>query len=73
MSLRPLPKLDDAAVMARLGRLSALRNARLDALHALRDSIVRLQGAQCDDLAEIASARACLDRLETVIALESAT
>lgn len=69
--LRPLPKLDDASAMAKLGRLSALRSARLDALHDLRDAVVRLQGGQSDDLAEIATARACLDRLDEIRGIEA--
>ncbi|WP_421883197.1 hypothetical protein [Methylibium sp.] len=68
--LRPIPDLDDAAAMAKLGRLSALRNARLDAAHALRDAVVRIQSGQADDLAEINLARAALDRLEEVIGIE---
>ena len=70
--IRPLPKLDDDAVMARLGRLSALRSARLDALHDLRDAAQCLQSRQDDDAAEyIATCRACLDRLEVLTALEA--
>lgn len=69
--LRPLPNLDDAAAMTKLGRLHALRNARLDALHDLRDAVVRLQNGQTDDLAEIAVARQCLDRLDEIRGIEA--
>lgn len=70
MSLRPLPDLDDATAMAKLGRLSALRNARLDAAHALRDAVTRIQSGQADDLAEVRMARAALDRLEEIVGIE---
>lgn len=62
--LRPLPDLDNAQAMTRLGRLSAIRSARLDAAHELRDVVTRLQGASADVRAEVATARAALDRLE---------
>lgn len=69
--LRPLPNLDDAAAMARLGRLSALRSARLDALHDLRDACTRIQsGAGSAQEHDIADARACLDRIERINELE---
>jgi hypothetical protein len=69
--LRPLPNLTDASAMEKLGRLSALRSARLDAFHGLRDCVTRLQSAsEVDDLAIIADARKCLDRLEEVSRLE---
>ena len=67
--LRPLPDLDDAAAMAKLGRLSAIRNARLDALHEMRDAFTRLQSANCDDAEEIANLKAALARLEEVIGI----
>lgn len=70
--MRPLPNLDDLSAMAKLGRLSALRNARLDAVHSLRDAVVRIQSGNADDLAEIRIAREALDRLEVVLNLESA-
>ena len=69
--LRPLPNLEDAGAMADLGRLHALRNARLDATHALRDCIVRLQSGQCDELSEINAARAALDRLALIASIEA--
>lgn len=72
MTLRRLPDLDDKSAMARLGRLSALRSARLDAVHALRDAVTRLQSAQCDDAAEIAAAREALERIAVVCILEDA-
>lgn len=64
--LRPLPDLDNQEAMLKLGRASALRNARLDAIHELRDSIVRLQNNVSFDAAEIETIRACLERLEQV-------
>ena len=67
MSLRPLPKLDDAAAMAKLGRLTAIRSARLDAMHDLRDCATQLQHAELDATYQarvIEAARACLDRIE---------
>lgn len=56
--------------MARLGRASAIRSARLDALHDLRDINTRLNSLQCNVAAEIAAARLCLDRLEALESLE---
>jgi hypothetical protein len=67
MSLRPLPRLDDAAAMAKLGRLAAIRSARLDAMHDLRDCSTQLQRADIDagdQALVIATARSCLDRIE---------
>ena len=69
--LRPLPNLDDVAAMSRLGRLSALRSARLDAVHDLRDCVTRLQSGQADEAKEIAAARAALVRLEEINGIES--
>lgn len=66
MSLRPMPKLDDAEAMARLGRASALRNARLDAIHALRDHLTRLNALDSDDSAELDGITACVDRLRLI-------
>ena len=40
MSLRPIPDLTNDQAMSKLGRLSAIRNARADALHELRDACV---------------------------------
>lgn len=68
--MRPLPDLANAAAMAKLGRLSALRSARADTLHALRDTTARLLSGQHDDAAEIVQARGLLDRLQAVIDLE---
>lgn len=62
--LRPLPNLEDDKAMAELGRLHSLRNARLDALHQLRDAVVRLQSGQCDENAEIMSAEEALTRIK---------
>lgn len=69
--LRPLPNLEDPGAMASLGRLHALRNAKLDAVHVLRDAVVRLQSGQADDLEEIKAARAALDRINEIKRLES--
>ena len=69
--MKPIPNLGDAAAMARLGRLSALRSARADALHGLRDCAQRLLSGQHDDGAQIADARALLDRLEEIAGLEA--
>lgn len=62
--LRPLPDLQDEEAMTKLGRLSAIRNAKLDALHLLRDCAVRLQSQQGDEIQDIQLARTALDRLE---------
>ena len=70
--LRPLPDLDNTTVMVKLGRLSAIRNARADALHELRDACVRLQsGASADDV-EFQSIEAALRRLKELNALHVA-
>ena len=68
--MKPLPDLDDAAAMAKLGRLSALRSYRADTLHALRDCAQRLLSGQHDDAGLIAEARDLLARLEEVAGLE---
>jgi len=70
MTLRKLPDLNDAEAMAALGRLHALRNARLDAVHALRDAVVRMQSGQFDDAAEIDAAHEALSRLEVIREIE---
>lgn len=67
--LRPLPDLNDTSAMVKLGRLSALRNARLDAIHAMRDAFTRLQSGNSDDAADIAALKAALVRLEEVIGI----
>lgn len=64
--LRPLPDLTNNEVMAKLGRASALRNARLDALHEMRDAVVRLQNGVSFDSVEIQTIRECLDRLTQI-------
>lgn len=69
--LRPLPNVNDAVAMAKLGRLSALRSARLDVMHALRDVASRLMSGQSDELKEIAEARLLLDRLEEINGIEA--
>lgn len=64
--LRPLPDLENSEAMQKLGRASALRNARLDALHEMRDAVVRLQNSVSFDSTEIETIRDCLTRLEQV-------
>ena len=66
MSLRPLPDIENSEAMQKLGRASALRNARLDALHEMRDAVVRLQNNVSFDSTEIETIRDCLTRLEQV-------
>lgn len=70
MSLRPIPNLSDDSAMAKLGRLSALRSARLDAVHELRDCYTQMQSDLADYLPTIQRARGCLDRLEELANLE---
>lgn len=67
--LKPLPNLDDDAAMARLGRLSALRNARLDAVHQLRDAVT-LINANPDSVQAIQDAEDAIGRLRELINLE---
>lgn len=69
--MKPLPNLDDGAAMAKLGRLSALRSARADVLHELREVATKLLHSSGDDGPHIDAARALLDRLEHVCSLES--
>ena len=64
MSLKPLPDIENAQAMTKLGRLSAIRNSRADALHMLRDCCVRLQSHVSDERLEIESIEACLARLK---------
>lgn len=71
MSLRPLPDLTNSEVMAKLGRASALRNARLDAIHAMRDAVVRLQTAASFDSVELPIIKACVERLEQLSELDN--
>lgn len=66
MALRPLPNLEDEKAMAKLGRLSALRSARLDAVHDLRDAVTQLNSAACNEDDAIKAARAAIDRLEAL-------
>ena len=67
--LRPLPDKSNTAALAKLGWLAAIRSARLDALHELRDCVTRLQSH--NDTEDIQAARAALDRLEQLNALEN--
>lgn len=68
-TLRPLPDLKNSEAMAKLGALSALRNARADALHQLRDACVRLQTGSGIDEVEIDLCEQALKRLKEVNAL----
>jgi hypothetical protein len=68
--LRPLPDLDNIVTMAKLGRLSALRSARLDALHELRDIVTRIQGGHSDAIEDVKAARVVLDRIEELAGIE---
>ena len=70
MAIRALPDLSNEAAMAKLGRLSALRSARLDAVHELRDCYTQMQSDLADYLPTIQRARGCLDRLEELANLE---
>ena len=54
--LRPLPDKSNTAALAKLGWLAAIRSARLDALHELRDCVTRLQSH--NDTEDIQAARA---------------
>lgn len=71
MTMRPIPDLANAALMAKLGKLSALRSARADALHFLRDSCVRLQNSSSNDAAEISNCELALRRLREIERLET--
>jgi hypothetical protein len=71
MSLRPLPDLTNADAMVKLGALSALRSARADALHQLRDACVRLQNSSSIDSIEIANCEEALQRLKDIEALHA--
>ena len=64
--LRPLPDIENDEAMKKLGRASALRSARLDAIHELRDAVVRLQNNVSLDSTEIETIRHCLNRLEQI-------
>ncbi len=67
--LKPLPNLDDDASMARLGRLHALRNARLDAVHLLRNACTSLN-ADPDNVLAIDDAEAAIKRLRELTGKE---
>ena len=69
--LRPLPDLDNAELMTKLGRLSAIRNARADALHELRDACVRLQSGASEDAIEIAVIERAIERLKQLEELKA--
>ena len=67
--LRPLPDKSNREALAKLGWLAAIRSARLDALHELRDCTTHLQSNITQEA--IDSARAALDRLEQLNAVEN--
>ena len=69
MSLRPIPDVNDAALMAKLGRAHTLRNARLDALHHLRDAVTVINASDTREAEGIDMARQALDRLEQLSAI----
>jgi len=71
MSLRPLPDLDNVPAMTKLGRLSAIRNARADALHELRDAVVRLQNGASADAVEIETIETAIARLKELSGLQN--
>jgi len=71
MSLRPLPDLSNKDYLEKLGALSALRTARADALHMLRDACVRLQNASSIDSIEIETCEQALQRLKDIEALKA--
>lgn len=72
MKLRPIPDLENIAAMAKLGRLSAIRSAKLDAFASLRDVAAKLmRGDSPDELKDIADARTVLDRIEELNRLEA--
>ena len=64
--LRPLPDLDNEEAMKKLGRASALRNARLDAFNEIKGAFIRLQSDSFDETKEIELIRYCLNRLEQI-------
>ena len=64
--LRPLPDLSDEAYMLKLGKLSAIRSARMDALNEMKGCFIRLQSDMCNFEEEIKLMRECLDRLEAL-------
>lgn len=69
--LKPLLDIDNTTAMVKLGRLSALRNARADALHELRDACVRLQNAASADAVEFEHIEAALARLKEINFLQA--
>lgn len=71
--LRPIPDIGNESAMAKLGKLSALRNARADALHQLRDACVRLQSGSGIDSVEIAFCEEALARLKEIEKLGEST
>lgn len=69
--LKPLPDIENESAMQKLGRASALRNARFDAIHELRNAIVRLQSSNFDEQKEIDIIRYCINRLEEIASLSN--
>lgn len=72
--LKPIPDVDNAEKMAKLGRAHTLRDARKDAAVQLQRSVLTflnqpdLDAAGADKL--VAEAREALDRIEALNALE---
>ena len=72
MKLRPIPDVANIAAMAKLGRLSAIRSAKLDAFSSLRDVAARLmRGDSPDEMKDVTDARTVLDRIEELNRLEA--
>lgn len=71
MSLRPIQDLNNSQAMEKLGRLSALRSHRADALHMMRDAVVRLQNASSIDSVELGTIELCVKRLREIELLQS--
>lgn len=69
--LRPIPDLTNDQAMSKLGRLSAIRNARADALHELRDACVRLQNGASVDSVEIANIEEAIERIKQLNELQA--
>jgi hypothetical protein len=67
--MKPLPNINDATLMAKLGQSSALYSARKDAIAVLRDAYTGMQatGAEWDEIAAHARvASAAAERLVTL-------
>jgi len=67
--LRPLPDLNNAETLAKLGREYALREARRDAISQLRDAVTGLQSPHSDAQGmALKQAREAVERLEQIAA-----